>query len=63
MSFLTSTSRWSFGALIYQIGVTAPVGADNVVGGYLATKHLLNLGRKHIVFMGDINMPEPKAAL
>ncbi len=36
------------------------VGADNVVGGYLATKHLLNLGRKEIVFMGDINMPEPK---
>ena len=36
------------------------VGADNVVGGYLATKHLLNLGRKNIVFMGDINMPEPK---
>jgi len=36
------------------------VGADNVVGGYLSTKHLLNLGRKDIVFMGDINMPEPK---
>ncbi len=36
------------------------VGSDNVAGGYLATKHLLNLGRKNIVFMGDINMPEPR---
>lgn len=34
------------------------VGGDNVHGGYLATSHLLNLGRRHIAFFGDIKLPE-----
>lgn len=34
------------------------VGADNQLGGYLATKHLLNLGRKRVAFLGDIELPE-----
>lgn len=34
------------------------VGSDNVSGGALATEHLLSLGRRRIVFMGDTDMPE-----
>lgn len=34
------------------------VGGDNVTGGYLATKHLLDSGRVNIAFFGDITLPE-----
>jgi DNA-binding LacI/PurR family transcriptional regulator len=34
------------------------VGGDNVAGGYLATKHLVGLGRKRIAFFGDTRLPE-----
>ncbi len=34
------------------------VGGDNAQGGYLATKHLLESGRRHIAFFGDVNLPE-----
>ena len=34
------------------------VGGDNVNGGYLATKHLLEAGRRNIAFFGDIKLPE-----
>jgi DNA-binding LacI/PurR family transcriptional regulator len=34
------------------------VGGDNVGGGLLATRHLLQQGRKHIVFLGDAQLPE-----
>lgn len=34
------------------------VGGDNVNGGYLATKHLLDNGRRNIAFFGDIKLPE-----
>ena len=34
------------------------VGGDNVNGGYLATKHLLETGRRDIAFFGDIKLPE-----
>jgi DNA-binding LacI/PurR family transcriptional regulator len=34
------------------------VGGDNVGGGLLATRHLLQQGRKRIVFLGDANLPE-----
>jgi DNA-binding LacI/PurR family transcriptional regulator len=34
------------------------VGSDNVEGGELATRHLLERGRKQIAFFGDRNLPE-----
>ena len=34
------------------------VGSDNFNGGLLATEHLLNLGRKRLVFMGDRDATE-----
>jgi DNA-binding LacI/PurR family transcriptional regulator len=34
------------------------VGSDNVAGARLATEHLLSLGRRHIVFLGDTQVPE-----
>lgn len=36
------------------------VGIDNELGGYLATRHLLNLGRERIAFFGDRQFPEPQ---
>lgn len=34
------------------------VGGDNVLGGLLATRHLLALGRRRVAFIGDANLPE-----
>lgn len=34
------------------------VGGDNVAGGELAVRHLLEEGRRRIAFFGDINLPE-----
>jgi len=34
------------------------VGSDNVAGGRRATSHLLRLGRKRILFVGDTEAPE-----
>ena len=34
------------------------VGTNNRHGGYLATKHLIDQGRKRIIFIGDLNHPE-----
>jgi len=34
------------------------VGVNNELGGYLATKHLISLGRRRIAFLGDADLPE-----
>ena len=34
------------------------IGSDNVTGGFLATEHLINNGRKKIAFFGDVKLPE-----
>lgn len=34
------------------------VGSDNVEGGRMAGQHLLSLGRRHILFIGDRQLPE-----
>ncbi len=34
------------------------VGGDNILGGSLATQHLLDGGRRRIVFVGDPKLPE-----
>jgi DNA-binding LacI/PurR family transcriptional regulator len=39
-----------------QLYVT--VGSDNTQGGALATGHLLDLGARHIAFLGDPELPE-----
>ena len=39
-----------------QLYVT--VGSDNVTGGFLATEHLIQSGRRHIAFFGDVQLPE-----
>ncbi|HEY4083082.1 MAG TPA: LacI family DNA-binding transcriptional regulator [Burkholderiaceae bacterium] len=36
----------------------ATVGGDNAKGGELATAHLLGLGARRVVFMGDFDLPE-----
>ncbi len=34
------------------------VGGNNILGGKMATEHLLDEGRKRILFVGDIELPE-----
>jgi DNA-binding LacI/PurR family transcriptional regulator len=34
------------------------VGTDNLKGGYMATKHLIDVGCSRIAFVGDVNYPE-----
>ena len=38
------------------------VGCDNVAGGAMATKHLLNLGRRRIAILGDTSRRHPEFA-
>ena len=35
------------------------IGSDNMAGGRRATSHLARLGRRRIVFLGDVDTPEP----
>lgn len=42
--------------LAQQMYVT--VGGDNLMGGRLATAHLLEQGRRRIAFFGDVKLPE-----
>ena len=35
------------------------IGSDNVAGGRLGAAHLARLGRRRIVFLGDVDTPEP----
>lgn len=34
------------------------IGSDNVMGGFLATKHLIGMGHRRIAFLGDTDLPE-----
>ena len=36
----------------------ALVGSDNVKGGYMAAAHLVERGRRHLAFLGDVSLPE-----
>ena len=36
------------------------VGCDNALGGYIATKHLLDLGHRQVAFIGDISEDCPE---
>jgi DNA-binding LacI/PurR family transcriptional regulator len=44
------------GALPQQLYCS--VGGDNVTGGALATRHLLQQGRRRVAFIGDAQLPE-----
>lgn len=43
-----------------QPGVS--IGCDNISGGYQATRHLLELGRKNIAFLGSTSQRSPELA-
>jgi DNA-binding LacI/PurR family transcriptional regulator len=34
------------------------VGSDNLTGGYMAARHLIDQGRRNLVFLGDASVPE-----
>lgn len=36
------------------------VGGDNLSGGYLATRHLIDVGAKRVLYLGDSKFPEGK---
>lgn len=38
------------------------IGCDNINGGYLATRHLIRLGRRRIAFLGDASSHSPEQA-
>jgi len=38
------------------------IGCDNINGGYLATRHLIRLGRQRIAFLGDASRRSPEQA-
>jgi DNA-binding LacI/PurR family transcriptional regulator len=49
----------AWGALLPETRYSV-VGGDNLTGGYLATRHLLDGGAKRILFLGDSKFPEGK---
>nr|WP_294849068.1 LacI family DNA-binding transcriptional regulator [uncultured Sphingomonas sp.] len=49
--------RWG-AARTGQVGTT--VGSDNELGGYLAGKHLVERGRRHIAFLGTASVGAPE---
>ncbi len=53
-----STTLWLFGADKSIINPIARSARDNIGGARLATEHLLKLGRRRIVFLGDTKVPE-----
>ncbi len=53
-----SISVW--GAKLSEDQSYSTVGTDNEEGGFRATRHLLNIGRRHIAFLGYSNQPEIK---
>lgn len=46
-----------WGGAIENVGYTL-VGSDNIGGGRSAVEHLFSIGRKKILFIGDIALPE-----
>lgn len=38
----------------------AAIGCDNMLGAYIAAKHLISLGRTNLAFIGDITESEPE---
>ena len=60
--YLNELSRNGFPMVVW--GANLPdamypvVGGDNAMGGYLATRHLIERGCRHIAFFGDVNHPE-----
>jgi len=49
-----------WGAKVEDEQLYPTVGSDNELGGYKATKHLIEQGRKRIVFLGYTSLPEIK---
>ncbi|MEJ2416536.1 MAG: substrate-binding domain-containing protein [Exilibacterium sp.] len=47
-----------WGAQVDKHQSYATVGSDNELGGYRATRHLIDEGRRNIAFLGYTNLPE-----
>jgi len=46
-----------WGAAVENANYTL-VGSDNIAGGQMAGEHLLEIGRKRVLFLGDTDLPE-----
>lgn len=57
-SLVTQDDRFVVWGAEFSDAAYCTVGSDNLAGGRRATSHLLRLGRKRVLFLGDTEAPE-----